>query len=296
MLFHSLETFPWLLRQKKAVFLARIVQFIIVALAEGFFALTSVSTRASANDSGWADLQLTFVYDASEHPPRKRIAPLDGENCIPESLMPLSEALIVEPATMGIENMVMYLDPKNAGITKNDIHPDLRRPSSEPSVLDARGCAFEPHVFISRVGQTLKLMNSDQFGHNPNFNFFANDLETRMHPPGHTVELGFSKSEKAPSPIHCNIHPWMNAYILVFDHPYSGISDHHGVLRIERLPAGKPITFKVWHESMEKSIDRVLFHGQPTLWPKGTFQWTLQPGMNDLGVVKIKPEMFKKIR
>ncbi len=257
------------------------------------FAWVSVPSTSRAEDSDWADLQIAFLYDAPEHPPRKRIAPLAGENCIPESLMPLSEELIIDPDTMGIQNVVMYLDPKISSFAADDIHPELRRPPSEPSILDARGCAFEPHIFISRAGQKLRLMNSDEYGHNPNFNFFANDFETRMHPPGHSVELEFSKSEKAPSPIHCNIHPWMRAYVIVFDHPYTGISNHQGVLKIEKLPAGRPIHFKVWHESMEKSIDRVTLQDKPALWPKGNMQWTLQSGTNDLGIVKIKPEMFK---
>jgi hypothetical protein len=287
------QTFSSQATQKIGRSLPRILQAIVWGSACNF-AMAFAASPVFSNDAHWADLRIQFIYDAPEPPPRKRIAPLDGENCIPESLMPLSEVLIVDPETMGIENIVLYLDPKNRSITKNDIHPDLRRPPAEPSVLDARGCAFEPHVFISQAGQKLRLMNSDQFGHNPNFNFFANDLETRMHPPGHTVELEFSKSEKAPSPIHCNIHPWMRAYVLVFDHPYTGISDRQGVLKIEKLPAGVPIDFKVWHESMEKSIDQVTLQDEPTLWPKGIVRWTLQPGMNDMGVVKIKPEIFKR--
>ncbi len=270
------------------------VQVFAFCVGHVAFVLVSVSSTLKAADSDWADLQITFVYDAPDAPVRKRIAPLEGENCIPASLMPFSEELIVDPDTRGIQNVVMYLDPKNPSVLATDIPPELRRPPEEPSVMDARDCVFEPHVFISRAGQKLRLMNSDVYGHNPNFNFFANDAETRMHPPGHTVELEFSESERAPSPIHCNIHPWMRAYVLVFDHPYTGISNHQGVLRIEKLPVGKPIHFKVWHESMEKSIDRVTFQEKPTLWPKGLVQWTLQSGMNDLGVVRINPDIFKK--
>ena len=256
--------------------------------------LSLIGAIAKAKDSEWADLQITFAYDDSICPVRKRIAPLDGENCIPESLMPFSEELIVDAETMGIRHVVMYLDPKNPGISPDDTHPELRMPPSEPAVLDAKGCVFEPHVFFSRVGQKLKLQNSDEYGHNPNIVFFANYPESRMHPPGHAVEMEFSISEKAPSPIHCNIHPWMRAYVLVFDHPYVGISNAQGRLTIEKLPAGKPINFKVWHESMEKSIDQVTFRGEPTHWTKGNVQLTLLAGMNDLGIVKIKPDKFKK--
>ncbi len=242
----------------------------------------------------WADLRLTFVYDASEAPTRKRIAPLADATCMPESLMPLSEELIVDPITMGIQNVVLYIDSKNSGLESSDTNPELRIAPSEPALLEIRQCVFEPHVFISRVGQQLKLINSDEYGHNPNFIFFANDPESRMQPPGQSVEIELANSEKAPSPIRCNIHPWMQAYVLVFDHPYTGVSDQHGIVHIEKLLAGKAINFKIWHESMAKSIDEVSVDGKPAMWPKGNFVLTLTPGMNDLGTVKIKPDEFKR--
>ncbi len=266
-----------------------------LALLLSVFGSRSDFAASGIQDSAaeWADLKLTFIYDASECPLRKRIAPLADASCMPLSLMPLSEELMVDPATMGIQNIAMYLDPKNSGLQDSDTHPELRRPSIEPTLFHLRGCVFEPHVFISRVGQKIKLINSDEYGHNPNFAFFANEPESRMHPPGHSVDIELAASEKAPSPVHCNIHPWMRAYVLVFNHPYVGISDHQGVLKIERLPVGKVINFKVWHENMEKSIDQVTLQDKPTLWTKGNVQLTLHSGMNDLGVVKIRPERFK---
>jgi len=254
-------------------------------------------SRVLSQDStalgAWADLKITFIYDASEAPLRKRFVPLDDPTCMPENLMPLSEAMIVDRETKGIKNMVMYLDPKKSeGIARN-VYPALQMPPLAPAVLDIRGCGFEPHIFSSRVGQTIRLTNSDDYGHNPNFVFFANGLESRMHPPGHSINIDLKLSEKAPTPIHCSIHPWMRAYVLVFDHPYSGISDEKGVLKIEKLPARKPITFKIWHESMERSIAQVQMEFKPKQWPKGIVEWTLEPGLNDFGIVKIKPDQFK---
>jgi hypothetical protein len=85
----------------------------------------------------------------------------------------------------------------------------------------------------------------------------------------------------------------MRAYLIVSDFPYAGVSDDKGMIKIEKLPANKPITFKVWHESQAKSISQVNFGGKDVEWSKGNVELTLKPGMNDLGVVKIKPDMFK---
>lgn len=267
----------------------------LIAFTVGFASTGLLATipLPNAKAAEWADLRVTFVYEASEAPNRKRIAPLADATCMPESMMPLSEEFIVDPITMGIQNVALYIDSKNSGLQKSDTHPALQSVPSEPASLEIRKCVFEPHIFISRVGQKLKLINSDEYGHNPNFIFFANDPESRMQPPGQSVEIELANSEKTPSPIRCNIHPWMQAYVLVFDHPYTGVSDQHGVVNIEKLPAGKAITFKIWHESMAKSIDEVSFNGMPTIWPKGNFQLTLAPGMNDLGAIKIKPDEFK---
>ena len=269
-------------------FLITFTAIIVLAEAMG----TTLAQISSTTE--WADLRLQFVYDATEPPIRKRIAPLADGICMPESMMPISEDLIVDYETMGIQNVAFYVHPKDSGLQESDIHPDLRHVPSEPSTLTMRGCAFEPHVVISRVGQKLAIVNADEYGHNPNFVFFANEPESRMQPPGQTIAMTLAKSEKAPSPIRCNIHPWMQAYALVFEHPYSGVSDKKGVVTMEKLPVGQAIHFKIWHESMEKSIDEVSLDSKPAIWPKGNVVLTLAAGINDLGVIKIKPDKFKR--
>ena len=49
-------------------------------------------------------------------------------------------------------------------------------------------------------------------------------------------------------PVNCNIHPWMQAHILIQDHPYMAVSGEDGTFEIKNLPAGKQ-NFLFWHES-----------------------------------------------
>jgi hypothetical protein len=206
---------------------------------------------------------------------------------------PLSEELIVDAANMGIRNIAFYIDTRKPGIEAGDVHPDLQKPATETITLDNNKCQFIPHVVAVRTGQTIKVLNSDQEGHNANFSFFNNDSINVTIPPAGFKDIQFPKGERAPSPVACNIHPWMTAHLLLFDLPYAGVSDAKGVLKIEKLPAGKPITFKLWHENQDKSIDKVNYGGKDAEWAKGNVELTLKPGMNDLGVIKIKPDKFK---
>lgn len=255
---------------------------------------TSLTFTSSTKAQEWADLQLTFVYDAAAAPARGTVDMSRDPACVQgHPTPPLSEELIVDPVTKGIMNIAFYTDTKKSGLEAKDVHPDLAKPPAKPVALDNNKCVFNPHVFAVRPGQSINVLNSDQTGHNANFGFFSNDAINVTIPVGGSKEIKVDKGERAPTPVMCNIHPWMTAHILIFDLPYAGVSDAKGVLKIEKLPAGKPITFKVWHENMDKSIDQVTFSGNAVVWTKGNVDLTLKPGMNDLGVVKIKPDEFK---
>jgi hypothetical protein len=262
-----------------------------LAFASGVALLVASSSKAQE----WADLQMTIVYDAPKAPDRVPVDMSKDGQCVKAhgDAKPLSEDLIVDPATMGIKNIAFYPDIKKSGLEVTDVHPDLKK-AGEPVILDNNKCVFIPHVFSVQPGQTIKLVNSDETAHNANFQFITNDGINPLLPLGGKMDVKFPKGERAPTPIECNVHPFMKAYLLMFDLPYSGISDEKGVLKISKLPANKPITFKIWHEKMEKSIDEVTFGGKVVEWTKGNVELTLKPGMNDLGVVKIKPEEFKQ--
>ena len=47
----------------------------------------------------------------------------------------------------------------------------------------------------------------------------------------------------------CDVHPWMAAYIGVFDHPYFDVSGDDGTYSIPSLPKGT-YTIEAWHERL----------------------------------------------
>ncbi len=243
----------------------------------------------SAPAQDWADVTLQFVLDGDV--PELAALNTSADAFCAKQAVP-NERMVVDKDTKGIANMVFMIDAKQTKLSKDQIHPSMADVPSELPLLDNVNCQFVPHVFHVRAGQTIDVKNSDPTGHNAKFIFFNNDEWNQIIPSGGTKSLQIKKAESGPSKVECNIHPWMTAHHVVTDHPYVGISDAKGIVKIEKLPAGIELTFKLWHEAQNK-FDEVAVNGKAESWKKGNVKMTLKPGMNDLGKVSLKPAKFK---
>src|SRR5262249_1984395 len=56
-------------------------------------------------------------------------------------------------------------------------------------------------------------------------------------------------AENVPIGYKCTIHPWMNGWVRIFDHPYYAVTDDGGRFGIKNGPAGK-WGLVVWHEKV----------------------------------------------
>ncbi len=121
-----------------------------------------------------------------------------------------------------------------------------------------------------------------------------NSPETRLLPPGEVIRIEPQFAERAPTPIQCNIHPWMKAFVMVADHPYVGIGSEHGEIEIRNLPVGKEIVFRVWHESFSGAIDSLTIRGREVKLEQNRLKIKIEPTGNDLGRVKLPPSAFGK--
>ncbi len=64
-----------------------------------------------------------------------------------------------------------------------------------------------------------------------------------------------------PSRVSDNLHPWMSAWWLIVDHPYSAVTDAQGRFTIRDVPVG-PQRVVVWHEAVERGGGGALFAGE----------------------------------
>lgn len=109
---------------------------------------------------------------------------------------------------------------------------------TEPVVLDQKGCDYSPHMVTIRAGQPMKIRNSDDTLHNIHPRPQAN-AEFNIGQPRQGMEStrNFEKPE-VMIPVGCDVHPWMRAYISVFNHPFFAVSKEGGTFEIKGLPPG----------------------------------------------------------
>jgi plastocyanin len=119
----------------------------------------------------------------------------------------------------------------------------------EPAVIDQQGCIYDPHVIGVMKGQQVKFLNSDGILHNVHALPQVNQ-EFNIAMPAERKEAThtFTQAEE-PFRVKCDVHPWMNAYIRVLEHPYFATTGPDGQFSIANLPAG---TYEVeaWHERL----------------------------------------------
>jgi len=129
--------------------------------------------------------------------------------------------------------------------------------------IDQRGCLYVPHVAGAQVGQLITFVNGDPAIHNvhgtpagaPGWNFV---LPRR----GAERQLRILQPDVAVS-LRCDLHPWMQAWIGVVDHPYFAVTGADGAFRLADVPPGT-YTITAWHERFGTQSQQV------TLAERGT--------------------------
>ena len=82
------------------------------------------------------------------------------------------------------------------------------------------------------------IKSSDPVNHNVRYAAFTNSpFNQILRPNGHIdVKL---VAERRPIVVACDIHSWMKAYIMVFDHPFFAVTAADGSFEIKGVPAGE---------------------------------------------------------
>src|SRR5688500_1634253 len=135
---------------------------------------------------------------------------------------PVLDETVVADKDGNLANVIVYLKGAKGPAPK------------DPVVLDQKGCQYVPHVLTITVGQQLNAANSDAFLHNvhplPEVN-----KQVNMAQPGKTPEEGQKVMGRKAAEfvkVKCDVHPWMCAWVGVFDHPYHSVTGDDGAFEI----------------------------------------------------------------
>jgi plastocyanin len=139
----------------------------------------------------------------------------------------------------GLTRTVVYLQTAPRGAFEQN----------EPAraVLDQRDETFVPHVLAITTGTTVDFPNSDRIYHNVFSLSKTARFDLGRYPVGRSKAIRFDKPGIVR--VFCDIHSHMNAFILVFSHPYFAMTDAAGTYRIDKVPPG---TYQViaWNEGV----------------------------------------------
>ncbi len=152
----------------------------------------------------------------------------------------MDESLLVDPATKGMKNAVVYLKNIQSGkswqIDENSL------------AMDQKGCQFTPHVLLVPVGQTFYMLNNDGILHNIHTRSEINKEINKAQPKFlKKMKLSFEKPEFVK--VTCDVHNWMTGWIVVAPHPYYVVTDANGKFQIKNVPPGT-YELEVWHEKL----------------------------------------------
>ena len=149
----------------------------------------------------------------------------------------VDESLLVDAASHGVANAVVTVEGGKGKV-----------PAHGPGTLDQKGCTYAPHVQALPVGATLNIVNSDSVLHNVHS---YNGDQTVFNAATPLTGMTKPVTLKAPGTlmIRCDVHNWMNAWVVVTDTPFFAVTDAGGKFSISGLAPGE-YTLKVWHEKL----------------------------------------------
>ena len=197
-----------------------------------------------------ADLYGTISFQGTP-PPEVDILPLKNDShCGPmHTEMPTTHFYVVG-SKGGFGDVVVCL---------KGIHSKSNGAAAKPLVIEQRGCEYFPYVAACQTGQKVVVKNLDPVLHNVHVtpeNPGNREQNQAQVPNGPDLTFAFREPEQFLR-FKCDVHPWMFAYVSVFDHPFFSVSDNEGSYRIHNVPPGHYTVVAAHRKagSAEKTVD-----------------------------------------
>ena len=149
----------------------------------------------------------------------------------------------------------------NAVIYLEKIEGKTFEAPKEHALIDQKNLSFVPHVLPIVAGTSVDFLNSDDVLHNV---FTPDKCSEKFNlgtwPKGEKRFYTFKNVGCIPV-LLCNVHPEMEAFVVVLQNPYFAVSKMDGTYTIKNVPAGK-YTLIVWHEKLKSQSVEVVVQGE----------------------------------
>jgi len=138
------------------------------------------------------------------------------------------------------------------GLPDERVKTRLLKLKAKKVVMDQRDVQFFPRVLAVPVGSTVNFLNNDKTFHNVFSPSEAKKFDLGLYSPGRSRSVTFEKPGVVK--ILCHVHPHMEAFIVVKEHPFFGVTDGRGNYQLDNVPLGK-YRLEIWHPEFGARVE-----------------------------------------
>lgn len=151
------------------------------------------------------------------------------------------QVTVTTAAGVPVEDAAMVITPISGAIPKRHSTLSITQKDRE----------FIPYLTVVQTGTAVSFPNQDPFRHHVYSFSPVKSFEIKLYAGKSAQPVVFDKPGEVA--IGCNVHDWMEAYVLVVDSPYFDKSDHKGRALIANLPTGR-YRLRLWHPSQRAGV------------------------------------------
>ena len=214
---------------------SRLYLFALILLSAALSLAQSGYQTIAVNDGGTITGSVKWTGSVPKVP--SIVINKDPEVCDPNSEKKRDLERLVIASNGGVANTVVFLKDITKGKAMD--LPEIRQ------FLNQKTCRYEPHVLLVPDNGTLHLKSSDPILHTVHMTG-ASDYNLPF--PFANQTMSRTMNREGVVDLRCNAgHVWMNAEMLVVNHPYYAVTDEDGNFKLTNVPAGE-YEIEAWHE------------------------------------------------
>lgn len=155
-----------------------------------------------------------------------------------------------------LSNQVNSQEPNQAVIvflTPQDNNQKLVA-NQKKLVISQQDKKFTPYIAVTQRGSQVVFENKDDITHHIYSVSGQNNFEFKVKAGEHKLSSTLDNVEEVA--MGCNIHDWMNGYVLVVDTPYYQKTNEQGIATFDLLHAGS-YTLSIWHPQLDEKENKI---------------------------------------